>query len=85
MKATSPDEGNGESASYAEKRLLERRPWVKRPGMSGVNLIGGITAAVAVATMLVVPSVAGIDTWKIVLGVVGLVLFFSAGTVKPRV
>jgi hypothetical protein len=35
--------------------------------------------AIAAALVGIVPRIGGIDTWKIVLGLLGLVLFFGAG------
>jgi len=49
------------------------------------NFAGAIAAAVLLAVPFVVPFVAGIATWKIVLGVAGLLLFVSAGmTSRPH-
>jgi len=43
------------------------------------NFTGAIAAALLLAVPFVVPFVAGIATWKIVLGVGGLLLFVTAG------
>ena len=50
--------------------------------MRARNFAGGLTAAILLALPLVVPSIARIDTWKIVLGIAGLILFVSAGMSK---
>ena len=39
----------------------------------------GIVVAVGAVTLAVAPTIGGISTWKVVLGVVGLVLFVLAG------
>lgn len=39
----------------------------------------GILVAVGAVTLAVEPTIGGISTWKVVLGVVGLVLFVVAG------
>ncbi len=46
------------------------------------NLVGGLLVAVLLVVPFVVPRVAGIDTWKIILGIAGLTLFASAGMGK---
>jgi len=43
------------------------------------NFAGAIVVAVILALPLVTPVVAGVDTWKIVLGAAGLILFVAAG------
>ena len=43
-----------------------------------------ILAAVAAATLAVVPTIGGITTWKVVLGVIGLALFVMAGFDRKR-
>lgn len=45
-------------------------------------MLGGVVVAVVVALPFVVPRIAGVDTWKIVLGLAGLTLFVSAGMGK---
>ena len=47
------------------------------------TLLTGATIAVVGALVGIVPRIGGIDTWKIVLGLIGLALFFSAGR-EPR-
>jgi hypothetical protein len=47
------------------------------------TLLMGGAIAVAGALVGIVPRIGGIDTWKIVLGVLGLALFISAGR-EPR-
>lgn len=46
------------------------------------NLLGGLVVAVLLVVPFVVPRIAGIDTWKIVLGLAGLALFVSGGMSK---
>jgi len=46
------------------------------------NFAGAIAVAVLVALPFVKPAVGRIDTWKIVLGVAGLILFVRAGLMK---
>ena len=43
------------------------------------RLTVGILVAVAAAMLAVVPTIAGISTWKILLGLVGVALFIIAG------
>ena len=43
------------------------------------RILAGSAVAVLVAVVLGVPTIAGIDTWKIALGVVGLILFVLSG------
>jgi ABC-type Fe3+ transport system permease subunit len=47
------------------------------------NLGGGILVAVLLAVPFVVPTVAGISTWKYLLGAIGLVVFVRAGMSRP--
>jgi hypothetical protein len=49
-----------------------------------LTILGFAGAAAVLAAMAAVPEIAGISTWKIVLGVVGLVLFVMGGRQKPR-
>jgi ABC-type Fe3+ transport system permease subunit len=46
------------------------------------NFAGAIAVAVLLALPLVIPVIGRIDTWKIVLGVAGLILFVRAGMTK---
>ena len=46
------------------------------------NFAGAIGVAVLLALPLVVPTIARVDTWKIVLGILGLVIFVSAGMTR---
>ena len=46
------------------------------------NLLGGLVVAILLAAPFVVPYIAGIATWKIILGVAGLVIFVRAGLGK---
>jgi ABC-type Fe3+ transport system permease subunit len=43
------------------------------------NFAGAIAVAALLALPLIKPVIAGIDTWKIVLGTAGLILFVTAG------
>ncbi len=43
------------------------------------NLAGGPGVAVLLAAPLVVPAIAGISTWKYLLGAIGLGAFVRAG------
>jgi hypothetical protein len=43
------------------------------------NLLGGLVVAILLAAPFVVPSIAGIATWKIIMGAIGLVIFVRAG------
>jgi hypothetical protein len=43
------------------------------------NFAGAVAVALALALPLVVPSIGRVDTWKIVLGITGLILFVTAG------
>jgi hypothetical protein len=47
--------------------------------MSARNLIGGLVVAGLLALPFVVPVIGGIDTWKYLLGALGLWLFVRAG------
>ena len=44
----------------------------------------GILVAVGAVILAVEPTIGGISTWKVVLGVVGLVLFVLAGFDRKR-
>ena len=50
--------------------------------MKAKNFAGAVAIAIFLALPLVKPVIAGIDTWKLVLGVAGLLLFVSAGMSK---
>ncbi len=50
--------------------------------MKAKNFAGAVGAAVVLALPFVIPRVARIDTWKIVLGIAGLILFVRAGMTK---
>jgi len=42
-------------------------------------VLTGAAIAIALALVAIVPRIGRVDTWKIVLGVLGVVLFISAG------
>jgi len=46
------------------------------------NFALGLGVALALALPLAVPTVAHIETWKIVFGIVGLLLFLTSGMSK---
>ena len=46
------------------------------------NFAGAIGTALLLALPLVVPTIARIETWKIVLGIAGLIIFVGAGMNK---
>jgi hypothetical protein len=51
------------------------------------RIAGGVGVAVALAVLMGVPRIGGIETWKWALGLAGLVLFVSGGLSdrrKPR-
>jgi hypothetical protein len=43
------------------------------------NLVGGLVVAGLLAAPFIVPTIAGVGTWKYLLGALGLWLFVSAG------
>jgi hypothetical protein len=43
------------------------------------NLLGGLALAVLLSAPFIVPSIAGIATWKIIMGMAGLWIFVRAG------
>jgi hypothetical protein len=47
--------------------------------MKSGNLLGGLAVAVLLSAPFIVPSIDGIATWKIIMGVAGLSLFVRAG------
>ena len=47
--------------------------------MRAKNFAGAVAAALVLALPFAIPRIGRIDTWKIVLGVAGLVLFVRAG------
>ena len=47
--------------------------------MKARNFVGAIAVAIGLALPLAVPTIGRIDTWKIVLGIAGLILFIRAG------
>ena len=55
------------------------RAFRMRSGRSVRTLAVGTGVAMVIAFTMAVPIVGTLSTWKIVLGVVGLVIFFRAG------
>jgi hypothetical protein len=49
------------------------------PRVKARNFAGAIGIALLLALPLIVPTIARIDTWKIVLGIAGLIVFVGAG------
>ena len=43
------------------------------------NIVWGAGVALVGAILMLVPEIAHISTWKIVLGLIGLTVFFAAG------
>jgi hypothetical protein len=43
------------------------------------NLVTGLATAIVIAFALAVPTIGRVDTWKIVLGLLGVALFVLAG------
>jgi hypothetical protein len=54
----------------------------QHPDVRLTNFAGAIAVAILLALPLVVPVIGRIDTWKIVLGVAGLILFVRAGMTR---
>ena len=52
------------------------------PALARLSL--GILGALVAAILVLKPTIAGISTWKVVLGVVGLALFVMAGFDRKR-
>ncbi len=48
-----------------------------------VRLLGGMALAVGLALPFMMPAIAGIATWKIVLGVLGAALFMAGSRHQP--
>jgi hypothetical protein len=48
------------------------------------NFAGAIAVAIGLALPFAVPTIARIDTWKIVLGIAGLILFIRAGMTSAQ-
>jgi hypothetical protein len=65
-----------------EPSSLSPQPY-KRPSRPYKRLLSGAAIAIVGVVVAVVPRIGGIDTWKIVLGLFGLALFFGAGR-EPR-
>jgi TRAP-type mannitol/chloroaromatic compound transport system permease large subunit len=43
------------------------------------NLAGGLAVALLLATPFIVPSIDGVATWKVLMGIAGLWIFVRAG------
>jgi hypothetical protein len=43
------------------------------------NVVSGLATAIVIAFVLAVPAIGRVSTWKIVLGLLGVALFVSAG------
>jgi hypothetical protein len=52
------------------------------PALTRLSL--GILGALVAAILVLKPTIAGISTWKVVLGVLGLALFVMAGFDRKR-
>lgn len=50
--------------------------------MKAKNIAGALAVAVGVALPFAVPVIGRIETWKIVLGIAGLILFVRAGMTR---
>ena len=50
--------------------------------MKAKNFAGAVAVAIGVALPFALPTVGRIDTWKIVLGIAGLILFLRAGMTR---
>lgn len=49
-----------------------------------VRIVGGVAVAAALAVLLGVPRIGGIETWKWALALAGLALFVSGGLSDRR-
>ena len=52
------------------------------PALARISV--GILLALVAVTLALAPTIGGISTWKIVLGVIGFVLFVMAGFDRKR-
>lgn len=52
--------------------------------MKVANFAGAVAVAVLLALPFIQPTIGRVDTWKIVLGLAGLVIFISAGLDSRR-
>ena len=50
--------------------------------MKARNFAGAVAVAILLALPFVTPAIGRVDTWKIVLGIAGLILFVRAGMTK---
>ena len=50
--------------------------------MKARNFAAALAIAIALALPFVQPTIGHIETWKVVLGVAGLLLFFRAGMTR---
>jgi hypothetical protein len=68
------------TAEHAESAELNGRKTMRSPAK---RVLTGAAIAIIVALMGIVPRIGRIDTWKIVLGLLGVALFIVAGR-EPR-
>lgn len=47
--------------------------------MRAGNLVGGLVVAVLLAAPFIFPTIAGVATWKVIMGFAGLWIFVRAG------
>jgi hypothetical protein len=52
--------------------------------MKARNFAGAVAFAIGLALPFAVPTIGRIDTWKIVLGIAGLILFVRAGMTNAQ-
>ena len=69
------------TGGYNAQRYQRRRKEVL-PALARLSL--GILVALVAAILVLKPTIAGISTWKVVLGVLGLALFVMAGFDRKR-
>ena len=46
------------------------------------NVVTGLATAIVIAFVLAVPTIGRVSTWKVVLGLLGVALFVSAGRIQ---
>jgi hypothetical protein len=72
----SDDSANRHDLRHAARHFREYDRRVVRTPVR--NLVFGVGIAMGLATIAIVPTIAGVSTWKWLLGVLGLVLFVRA-------